>query len=53
MIKDGRINNIDIKVSKESENRAFRIFDTILKFVEDLGYKIKSECRDTKVCMLR
>ncbi|BDB00796.1 hypothetical protein [Clostridium botulinum] len=40
MIKDGRINNIDIKVSKESENRAFRIFDTILKFVEDLGYKI-------------
>lgn len=51
MFSDGRANNIDIKVSKENQNRALRIFNVILKTIEELGYKIKSERKDTKVCI--
>ncbi|WP_147585055.1 hypothetical protein [Clostridium amazonitimonense] len=51
MLSDGRANNVNIKVSKENQNRALRIFDVILKTVEGLRYKIKSGHKYTKVCI--
>ncbi|WP_434306140.1 hypothetical protein [Clostridium botulinum] len=51
MLRDGIANNIDIKVSKENQNRALRIFDVILKTIEELGYEIKSGRKNTKVCI--
>ncbi|MBC5628670.1 hypothetical protein H8S20_07185 [Clostridium sp. NSJ-6] len=49
MIRDGIASNINIKVSKENEKRALRIFNVILKTFENLGYNIRSERRETRI----
>lgn len=51
MLSDGRANNVDIKVSKENQVRALKIFDVVLKTIEKLGDTIKSERKDNKVCI--
>jgi hypothetical protein len=51
MIRDGRANNLNLKVSNELKNRALRLMDTIFKSVEKLGFKIESRNRDTIICI--
>lgn len=51
MIRDGRANNLNLKVSNALKNRAFRLLDTIFKNAEKLGFKIESKDRDTRICI--
>lgn len=48
---DGVANNINLKVSKEQEKRAFRILNTIFNGFKKLGYRIEGERKLTKVCI--
>jgi hypothetical protein len=51
MMRDGRANNLNMKVSNELKNRAFRLIDIIFKSAEKMGLQIKSKDRDTRICV--
>lgn len=50
-IRDGLANNMNLKISEKHKNRGFRILDTIFKTIEKLGYEIKSQQKDTRICI--
>lgn len=51
MIRDGRANNMELKVSNELRNRALRLMNSIFKNSEALGFNIISTSKDTKICV--